>query len=62
MLKLMVSSSGKVAKLNSEIAAASKEQANGISQISKAMSELDQTVQRNSDATAQVSVSVWGLR
>jgi methyl-accepting chemotaxis protein len=49
-------SSGKVATLIAEIAAASKEQAQGIDQINTAVSEMDKVVQQNA-ASAEESAS-----
>ena len=49
-------SSGKVATLISEIAAASKEQAQGIDQVNTAISEMDKVVQQNA-ANAEESAS-----
>ena len=49
-------SSGKVGGLVAEIAGASKEQANGISQINQAVSEMDKVTQQNS-ATAEESAA-----
>ena len=46
----------KGAELVGEIAAASKEQANGINQVNKAVNEMDKVVQRNS-ANAEESAS-----
>lgn len=47
----------KMTSLTEEIAAASKEQAEGISQISKAMNELDTSVQQNASASEEVAAS-----
>ncbi|MBV2169620.1 MAG: hypothetical protein KUL82_13020 [Bdellovibrio sp.] len=47
----------KMTSLTEEIAAASKEQADGISQISKAMNELDTSVQQNASASEEVAAS-----
>jgi methyl-accepting chemotaxis protein len=49
-------SSSKVGELIGEIAAASREQAQGIDQINKAVSEMDKVVQHNA-ATAEESAS-----
>ena len=49
-------SSGRVGTLVEEIAAASKEQATGIDQVSKAVSEMDKVVQQNA-ASAEESAS-----
>ena len=56
-LKEIVTSVKKVADLNSEISAASQEQANGIEQISKAMNQLDQAIQSNAASSEQVASS-----
>ncbi len=53
----IVTSVKKVADLNSEIAAASQEQANGIEQISKAMNHLDQAIQSNASSSEEVASS-----
>ena len=56
-LQTIVESAKKVADLNSEIAAASQEQANGIEQISKAMNHLDQAIQTNASSSEEVASS-----
>lgn len=56
-LKQIVESAKKVADLNSEISAASQEQANGIEQISKAMNHLDQAIQSNASSSEEVASS-----
>ena len=56
-LKEIVGSVKKVADLNSEISAASQEQANGIEQISKAMNHLDQAIQSNASSSESVASS-----
>jgi ABC-type transporter Mla subunit MlaD len=56
VLKNIVVSVKKVADLNSEISSASQEQAEGISQISKAMNQLDQATQSNA-ASAEEAAS-----
>ena len=56
-LKEIVNSVKKVADLNSEISAASQEQANGIEQISKAMNHLDQAIQTNASSSEEVASS-----
>jgi methyl-accepting chemotaxis protein len=55
-LKEILSSVMKVSDLNNEIASASKEQSNGLDQISRAMNQLDQTTQVNA-STAEESAS-----
>ncbi len=57
VLKNIVGSIKKVSDLNTEIASASAEQANGISQISKAMNELDTSTQQNASAAEEVAAS-----
>jgi hypothetical protein len=57
VLKEILLSVKKVADLNSEISAASQEQANGISQISKAMTHLDHSIQSNASVSAEVASS-----
>ncbi len=47
----------KVSEINNEIAAAGKEQSNGIAQISKAMNEIDATTQRNATNSGNVAAS-----
>lgn len=54
-LKEIVTAAKKVSDLNSEIAAASAEQANGIEQISKAMNHLDAAIQSNASSSQQVA-------
>ena len=56
-LKEIVTSAKKVADLNSEISAASQEQANGIEQISKAMNHLDSAIQGNASSSEEVASS-----
>ncbi|XGC82390.1 methyl-accepting chemotaxis protein [Bdellovibrio bacteriovorus] len=53
----IVSSVKKVADLNNEISAASLEQTTGISQISKAMNQLDQGAQSNAASSEEVAAS-----
>lgn len=55
LLQNILSSVKKVADLNGEIATASSEQAEGISQITKAMTELDISVQQNAQASEEVA-------
>ena len=61
VLKDILSSVKKVADLNSEISAASQEQANGIEQISKAMNHLDQAIQSNAASSEEVASSANGM-
>jgi methyl-accepting chemotaxis protein len=56
-LRNIVSSVRKVADLNSEIAAASKEQSHGLEQINQAMTQLDQVTQTNAASAEQVASS-----
>ncbi|WP_408097152.1 methyl-accepting chemotaxis protein [Peredibacter sp. HCB2-198] len=56
-LKEILNSVKKVADLNSEISAASQEQASGIEQISKAMNHLDQAIQSNASSSEEVASS-----
>lgn len=56
-LKEILTSVKKVADLNSEISAASQEQANGIEQISKAMNHLDTAIQSNASSSQEVATS-----
>lgn len=55
MLKNIVTSVKKVADLNNEISMASEEQSAGISQISKAMNQLDQSVQSNAASSEEIA-------
>jgi methyl-accepting chemotaxis protein len=48
-------SAGKISELISEIAAASHEQAQGISQISKTVIDLDRIVQRNASSAEETA-------
>lgn len=57
MLKNIVLSVKKVADLNNEISSASEEQAAGIQQISKAMNQLDQSVQSNAASSEEIAGS-----
>jgi methyl-accepting chemotaxis protein len=54
-LTTIVNSVKKVANLNTEIASASEEQTVGIQQISKAMSDLDQSVQSNAASSEEIA-------
>lgn len=53
VLKNIVTSVKRVADLNGDIAVASQEQANGISQIGQAMNQLDQATQSNAASAEQ---------
>lgn len=60
-LKDILTSVKKVADLNSEISAASQEQANGIEQISKAMNHLDAAIQSNASSSQEVASSAEAM-
>lgn len=51
-----------ISQINTEIAAASSEQAVGIQQISKAMNELDSSTQQNASAAEEVSAFAGQMR
>ncbi|WII71222.1 methyl-accepting chemotaxis protein [Bdellovibrio sp. 22V] len=55
MLKNIVQSVKKVSDLNTEISLASEEQSTGIQQISKAMNQLDQSVQSNAASSEEIA-------
>ena len=57
VLSKIVTSVKKVSDLNNEIATASKEQFEGISQISKTMNNLDQSTQRNAASAEETAAS-----
>ena len=57
VLKNIVASVKKVADLNGEIASASQEQSSGISQITKAMNQLDQTTQTNAASAEETAAA-----
>ena len=57
VLQEIVTSVKRVADLNSEISAASQEQANGIEQISKAMHHLDSAIQQTASFSEEVASS-----
>lgn len=54
-LKTIVTSIRKVADLNTEIATASSEQANGIANINQAMNDIDASTQQNASSAEEVS-------
>lgn len=56
-LKNMVEAIEKVSVLNDDISKASEEQAQGISQISRAMTQLDQVIQNNASASEEIAGS-----
>ncbi len=62
VLKDIVTSVKKVAQLNNEIAAASQQQSNGLSQISKAMNQLDGVTQGNAATAEEASGQAVNLQ
>lgn len=60
-LKVIVAESEKVSSLNSDIASASEEQAAGISQISKALHDLDKMTQNNAASSEETAAASVGL-
>ncbi len=62
VLKEIVNSVKKVAELNNEIAAASQQQSNGLSQISKAMNQLDGVTQGNAATAEEASGQAVNLQ
>jgi methyl-accepting chemotaxis protein len=62
ILEEIVSNVGRVGSLVSEISVASQEQAKGVSEINKAMSELDNVAQQNSVASQETLASAEELR
>ncbi|MDG0818025.1 methyl-accepting chemotaxis protein [Bdellovibrio svalbardensis] len=62
VLKAIVTSVKKVSDLNTEISAASEEQATGIAQISKAMNQLDQSVQSNAASSEEIASTAEEIR
>jgi methyl-accepting chemotaxis protein len=61
VLTEIVTSVKKVSDLNGEIAAASAEQANGITQIGKAMNQMDQVTQSNAAASEESAAAAEEL-
>lgn len=61
-LRKIVVAIEKVNQLNAEMAAASEEQANGISQIGLAMNQLDTATQQNAAASEEVSASAQSMQ
>jgi methyl-accepting chemotaxis protein len=55
LLKQLVPSIRKTAELVQEVSAASKEQSGGVSQMTKAMSQVDQVTQRNASAAEELA-------
>ncbi|HYO60131.1 methyl-accepting chemotaxis protein [Archangium sp.] len=55
LLKVLVPSIRKTAELVQEVSAASKEQATGVAQMTKAMDQVDQVTQRNASAAEQLA-------
>lgn len=60
-LKAIVAESEKVSLLNTEIASASVEQSTGISQISKALHDLDKMTQNNAASSEETAAASVGL-
>ena len=56
-LKNILGAVRKVSELNQQIASASQEQSTGITQISRAMNDLDQSTQRNAASAEEVAAS-----
>jgi methyl-accepting chemotaxis protein len=56
-LKNILAAVRKVSELNQQIASASQEQSTGITQISRAMNDLDQSTQRNAASAEEVAAS-----
>jgi methyl-accepting chemotaxis protein len=61
VLAEIVGSVKKVSDLNGEIAAASSEQSNGITQIGKAMNQMDQVTQKNAAASEESAAAAEEL-
>ena len=57
----IMGNAGKVADIISEIAAASKEQAEGIGQVTNAVSQMDQVTQQNASASEEAAASAEEL-
>jgi methyl-accepting chemotaxis protein len=55
VLRELVPSISKTAELVQEVASASREQAIGVAQVSKAMTKMDQVTQRNAAAAEQLA-------
>ncbi|MNT42633.1 Methyl-accepting chemotaxis protein II [compost metagenome] len=62
VLKNIVTTVKKVSDLNNEISAASEEQSVGIQQISKAMADLDQSVQSNAASSEEIASTAEEIR
>jgi len=62
VLKNIVTTVKKVSDLNNEISTASEEQATGIHQISKAMTDLDQSVQSNAASSEEIASTAEEIR
>jgi ABC-type transporter Mla subunit MlaD len=60
-LKEIVASVGRVSDIIAEIAAASKEQAAGIEQVNKAVTQMDSVIQGNAAQTEELSGTAQGL-
>jgi methyl-accepting chemotaxis protein len=61
VLSDLLQSANKVAQINTAIAAANEEQANGVTQISKAMNQLDQVTQVNAATSEEAAASAEEL-
>jgi methyl-accepting chemotaxis protein len=61
VLSEIVSSVKRVTDIVGEIAAASREQATGVEQVAKAMTQMDQITQQNSSQTEELSSTAQGL-
>ncbi|MEN0059851.1 MAG: methyl-accepting chemotaxis protein [Bdellovibrio sp.] len=61
-LSRIVSSIHRVSQLNTEVASATNEQAEGIAQVNSAMTQLDTSTQQNAAASEEVSASAQGMR
>ncbi len=57
-LQEIVTSVKKISSLNSEISLSSDEQSTGIQQVSKAMNQLDQSIQTNAASAEEISATV----
>lgn len=62
VMRSILSSIQKVSDLNTEVAAASEEQATGISQMNVAMNQLDSSTQQNAAASEEVSASAQAMQ
>jgi methyl-accepting chemotaxis protein len=62
LLKALVPSIAKTAELVQEVATSSREQAIGVAQVSKAMTQVDQVTQRNAAAAEELSSTADQMR